>query len=402
MPSAIESRGLETNHVDLVKFVSANDQSLARLLGSMRQLIDNALTWNGVSSTNATDNLSVDGDVNILSLDGGGVKGLFSIIVLETLMEAVRRIDAPEVPDALKPCDYFSLICGTSTGGLLAIMLGRLRMDLRSCKQAYKSLSKEIFRTGTWKLPGKKWWDAFWNKPWYSGDALESAIKRILEEHISELEKENLQTENIPLAGAPLRPQAVLPTRCFVCATVKDQTRAERIRSYIPFSNEVSHFTICQASRATSAAPLYFPPINVAGKEYYDGGMASNNPIIEAVREATTEFQGHNISAIVSIGTGASKIVAPNRGLQSVIDHMVARVTDTEEKWAEFLALFPLHENVSFRFQEKGNLGSIDLASSDRLEEVEKLAKAYVASPEVRVKINECARKIANSIKFKY
>jgi patatin-like phospholipase/acyl hydrolase len=49
-------------------------------------------------------------------------------------MEAVRKIDSPDMPDALKLCDYFDIISEISTGGLLAIMLARLRMDLCSCK----------------------------------------------------------------------------------------------------------------------------------------------------------------------------------------------------------------------------------------------------------------------------
>lgn len=62
----------------------------------------------------------------ILSLDGGGVRGLSSLLVLRQIMEEIQRqTDAQETP---RPCDYFDLIGGTSTGGLIAIMLGRLRM----------------------------------------------------------------------------------------------------------------------------------------------------------------------------------------------------------------------------------------------------------------------------------
>jgi patatin-like phospholipase/acyl hydrolase len=50
-------------------------------------------------------------------LDGGGVKGLFAVIVLQAIMEEVRKIDCPDKEDALRPCDYFDFICGTSTGG---------------------------------------------------------------------------------------------------------------------------------------------------------------------------------------------------------------------------------------------------------------------------------------------
>jgi patatin-like phospholipase/acyl hydrolase len=62
----------------------------------------------------------------ILSLDGGGVRGLSSLLILRDIMtEIEHKTSATETP---KPCEYFDLIGGTSTGGLIAIMLGLLGM----------------------------------------------------------------------------------------------------------------------------------------------------------------------------------------------------------------------------------------------------------------------------------
>jgi patatin-like phospholipase/acyl hydrolase len=62
----------------------------------------------------------------ILSLDGGGVRGLSSLLILRDIMEDIEhRTEADETP---KPCEYFDLIGGTGTGGLIAIMLGLLGM----------------------------------------------------------------------------------------------------------------------------------------------------------------------------------------------------------------------------------------------------------------------------------
>jgi len=62
----------------------------------------------------------------ILALDGGGVRGLSSLLILREVMEEIgNRTGADETP---KPCEYFDLIGGTSTGGLIAIMLGLLGM----------------------------------------------------------------------------------------------------------------------------------------------------------------------------------------------------------------------------------------------------------------------------------
>ena len=73
--------------------------------------------------------------LRILSLDGGGVRGISSLYILKELMRQIAReyvADNPGVPDISPlPCQYFDLICGTSTGGLIALMLGRLRMVIR-------------------------------------------------------------------------------------------------------------------------------------------------------------------------------------------------------------------------------------------------------------------------------
>ncbi|KAG7289880.1 hypothetical protein NEMBOFW57_006257 [Staphylotrichum longicolle] len=74
-------------------------------------------------------------NLRLLALDGGGIRGLSSLMILRRLMAAVD----PDAPP--KPCDYFDMIGGTSTGGLIAIMLGRLQMTIDECINAYTSLS---------------------------------------------------------------------------------------------------------------------------------------------------------------------------------------------------------------------------------------------------------------------
>jgi Patatin-like phospholipase len=61
----------------------------------------------------------------ILSLDGGGIRGLSALLILRDILNAVRRKSGNR---SHLPCELFDLIGGTSTGGLIAIMLGRLGM----------------------------------------------------------------------------------------------------------------------------------------------------------------------------------------------------------------------------------------------------------------------------------
>ena len=54
-------------------------------------------------------------DLNLLALDGGGIRGLSSLQILKQLMERIRTEAGLDTPP--KPCDYFDMIGGTSTGG---------------------------------------------------------------------------------------------------------------------------------------------------------------------------------------------------------------------------------------------------------------------------------------------
>lgn len=77
--------------------------------------------------------MNQDTPLRILALDGGGVRGLSEVLILKNLFQRIkfneeqagRRPKSDKLPE---PWKYFDLICGTSTGGLIALMLGRLRM----------------------------------------------------------------------------------------------------------------------------------------------------------------------------------------------------------------------------------------------------------------------------------
>lgn len=122
--------------------------------------------------------------LRLLSLDGGGVRGLSSLMVLDDLMENIaqeeKRLGRRPMSDhtPLKPCDYFDLIGGTSTGGIIAILLSRLRLDCKTCISIYSKLASQIFKHDRCikmfgvKLPT--------GSTRFSGYVLEQAIKKAL------------------------------------------------------------------------------------------------------------------------------------------------------------------------------------------------------------------------------
>src|SRR5277367_925188 len=79
----------------------------------------------------------------ILSIDGGGVRGLSSLLILRQIMDEIGRRNRTPAP---LPCEYFEMIGGTSTGGIIAIMLGRLRMVLERLKPFNSSPFKSASR----------------------------------------------------------------------------------------------------------------------------------------------------------------------------------------------------------------------------------------------------------------
>lgn len=90
-------------------------------------------------SSNQTAAGGSEKELCLLSLDGGGVRGLSSLLILKRLMGAIDPINPP------KPCDCFDMIGGTSTGGLIALLLGRLRLTVDECISVYSELSPKIF-----------------------------------------------------------------------------------------------------------------------------------------------------------------------------------------------------------------------------------------------------------------
>ncbi|EGG07594.1 uncharacterized protein MELLADRAFT_31443, partial [Melampsora larici-populina 98AG31] len=79
----------------------------------------------------------------ILSLDGGGIRGLSTLFVIRNLLERVqRRTGSSKLP---LPSECFDVICGVGTGGIIALLLGRLKFGIDDAIEAYLSISRKVF-----------------------------------------------------------------------------------------------------------------------------------------------------------------------------------------------------------------------------------------------------------------
>ena len=155
--------------------------------------------------------------------------------------------------------------------------------------------------------------------------------------------------------------------------------------------------------------------MEIDNRRYFDGGLKSNNPILEAVEEAILEL--HNpchsgasssacFRAIVSLGTGKPKNTGPSGDFVSMAKYAVTQLTNTQAKHEEFLRRFPDIPAYSdlkpddpsacyFRLNEETTLHKIDLADWKCLNEIRSLAEAYVASEGGIAAIKSAAARVA-------
>ncbi|EPS36125.1 hypothetical protein H072_10511 [Dactylellina haptotyla CBS 200.50] len=118
--------------------------------------------------------------LRLLSLDGGGVKGYSSLLLLQEVMYRLFieiHSRPPQMHEIPLPCDHFDLIAGVGTGGLIALMLGRLRMDIETCKEQWVKMTKRVFETDK-TIAGIPYKATF-----FKASRLESVIKEITKEH---------------------------------------------------------------------------------------------------------------------------------------------------------------------------------------------------------------------------
>jgi patatin-like phospholipase/acyl hydrolase len=216
------------------------------------------------------------GRINILSIDGGGIRGIIPAAILAALREGIG-FDLHEV---------FDLICGTSTGGIIALGLGTPAHRGRPYRpdelvEMYVTHGPAIFRkrcfTGVRELLGPK----------YSPRPLES----VLREFFGETELESALT---PLLISSYDLQSQQPFF---------------FKSHHIAADRAWNWPVRLVAQATSAAPTFFPPLHLHGDDgdyaLVDGGVFVNNPAMAAYAEARRLYPDATEFYLVSVGTGA-------------------------------------------------------------------------------------------------
>lgn len=267
----------------------------------------------------------------VLSIDGGGIRGIIPVSVLAVL----EKIISDKIGQTAHIADYFDLVAGTSTGGI--ITLGLLRpSEQEHCRPKFKaeelidfyfqegphifksSLSQKIKAAGG--LLDEK----------YPNEGIEKALQRVFGDlWLSDL----------------LKP-------CLITAYDIKRSQVHLFTQHDARKNAAYDFLVWQVARATSAAPTYFECALVesrTGVTYplIDGGVFANNPAMCAYAEVRTHFPSPNRKEkmatasdmlFLSLGTGISRKQYDYKEVKSwglaswvrpVLDMMMAGVSDT-------------------------------------------------------------------------
>ncbi|PQE29437.1 patatin family protein [Rutstroemia sp. NJR-2017a WRK4] len=310
-----------------------------------------------------------DRQLRLLCLDGGGIRGLASLYLLKKIMSYVGDT---------KPCEFFDMICGTSTGGLIAIMLGRLEMSVDECIEAFTSMMDIVF-VRSHKLPFK--WTNGKVQARYDTKALEKCVANVI--------------QKAGHGGARMRVADIPTCKTFVVAMSAEAVTPVHFTNYHKPGESAMYdnVTILEAALATSAATTFFEPKKILSggiyRTFLDAGLGENNPINRLWIEAKSQFGPGalepQIRCLLSIGTGRPSLAAFGERLKDVGQSIIDIATETTKTANNF---YEMHEELTnrdgyFRFNPP-DISEIGLDEVKGRGTIEARTEVYVLDPFVR------------------
>ncbi|KAL6851864.1 hypothetical protein ACP4OV_020049 [Aristida adscensionis] len=347
--------------------------------------------------------------ITVLSIDGGGIRGLIPATIIECLEAKLQEIDGPDARIA----DYFDVIAGTSTGALITSMIAAPDENKRPLFAA-KDVTQFYLHNGPKIFPRRKL--GFLRPvvnllgsmmgPKYSGSFLHDEIKRL--------------TRDVKVADTVTN--IIVPAFDVKCL------QPVIFSTYEAKQDELKNAHLSDICISTSAAPTYFPAHyftthNDKGepREFHlvDGGVAANNPTMVAMSMLTKEvFHGNpDFRAakpteyanylIVSIGTGSAKQAEKytaqqcakwgllrwlyNGGFTPLIDIFMHASADMVDIHAAML-FETLHCQDSYlRIQDDslmGHTSSVDIATKKNMAALIGIGKELLTKRVARVNID--------------
>ena len=283
----------------------------------------------------------------------------------------------------LDPWEEFDMIGGTSTGGIIAIMLGRLRMSLDECQQAYTVLSETIFTPERNRANPARLYRYLMADGKFQKGPLEESIK-------SSIFSKDLHQE------ALLKDRDSDSCKVFVCATRGEDGSLAVLRSY-ESSRHDPLYDICkiwEAARATSAASTFFPPIEIGPRQqlFVDGALTgSNNPIRTANVESRDLWPNAD-RLILSVGTGAAPGQDVTGNLLELAHRLKDMVTDSEKTNKSFRMENSdmVRNGRLFRFNVMLGLADVGLEEHQAVNRIATYTDNYLDDPDIYDLVQSC------------
>lgn len=274
---------------------------------------------------------------NILSLSGGGVRGIFQAKYLEKLDDYLEK------NYNIKITEYFDLITGTSTGAIIASALA-FGKSSQTISNIYNEKMHDIFKKNIFSYisPGGR----------YNQERLRCELKKIF-------------------GGKQIRDAKtgiLLTATCLNMYSHKIFTNLEKIDDDI---------SIVDAILASTAAPTYFNAVKPDGQEraYVDGGMWANSPALEAILYVNKDYKQIPLSNIrvFSVGNGKypsglpindynNRIVLNPQNLSTVLDLMFISQEDFCDSMVNKLICKNSYISINIGLDNKIQLDDVERA----------------------------------------
>ena len=220
-------------------------------------------------------------EFRILSLDGGGIRGVFPASVLAGLEE--RYLDGKPL------AQHFDLIAGTSTGGIIALGLGA-GLRAADIQGLYIERGNKIFPPDRAGPVGVARRGTRWLSKWFRYRYDRSALNELLKELLGDLRFEESLTR--------------------LCIPSFDGHHGEVYVFKTPHHPDFKLDGVeymRKVAAATAAAPTFFRPLRDGGYAFVDGGVWANNPVMVAVVDALSCFDvPRNRISVLSLGCGTA------------------------------------------------------------------------------------------------
>lgn len=297
--------------------------------------------------------------LRILSIDGGGTRGILAIEFLRQLELCTGR----------RVHELFDYVAGVSTGAILGYLLGGLHTSLDRCELLYRKMSLEVFSQNAWWGTGR----LVWSHAYYDTSYWTEALKRVFDEKTL---LETTRSSSSPKVGA-------------ISVAVNQPTLKPYIfRNYnLPHRVESHYYGSCkykmwQAIRASGAAPGYFEEYDLDGFVHQDGGLMCNNPTAVAIHEAKLLWPNESIQCVVSLGGGRfiPEVKEQDQGFTSLkkkILKVIDSATDTEAVHTTIQDLLP--PDAYFRFNPYlSEWITLDENRAEKLDQLKQDAQMYL------------------------